>query len=355
MNSWVNIKADASLQPAPELVDRVNQWLELRDQYTPLLRAFCEELPAGRWRRNLQGLLEQLDAGVAAEALCQSRAHLSTVMPLLASEEHAGVGPRLERVLSESLRDDQLNRKRLRVMAYPAGVLALALLVMSFLSLTVTPVFEEVFDEFALDLPAMTQATLVVSHALTRSTLWLVCGLATIVALAIVASRYVMASGPYRLSQAAAFATRGSSQSVAAMATFTQRLADGLAAQLPETVAIRTAAEVSPGRFLRRAATRLATEAEPRGEPRVPLASLKTSAWFPAVMIHLVDQEPNNQIATARRLEAYADALTERFESRFDWSTGVVAQLAVVTVGGVVALVLVAMLLPMVSLVSALS
>ena len=59
--------------------------------------------------------------------------------------------------------------------------------------------------------------------------------------------------------------------------------------------------------------------------------------------------------SAGKALSQVADVLTNRIDERFDTTTGIAAQMATVGVGAVVAVVLLAMLLPLVSLIENLS
>ncbi len=347
--------------PDRRLIEKVEQWLAQSSEFVPLLTAFCDELPTGSLQRALRSLLKQVQRGATAEELCDSRAHLSTLLPLLACvTQHRSAVQQLNRVLSESLLEDRRRWRRRRVMAYPLVLIGLMLLVLGFLSVAVTPVFDSIFRDFALSLPPLTRAVLAYSYLRINHPLLLAGSIAGTLALVYAVWWWLMERGPLFLGKLVAAFASGNSRSIAQMSAFARRLGEAQAAELPLPVALRVAGHTCPSPFLRRIASQLADEREATSpiddlQVETPFAALKSSTWFPATMVHLLDDKDADHQAMSNRLYAFAELLAERVESRFASSTGIAAQVSVALVGGLVATVLIALLLPLVSLVSALS
>lgn len=343
--------SSSAFEPPPALVERVAVWLSERDVITPMLQALTKELPAGRYRRELRDLTSRLEQGAMADDLCRSRETVATLMPLLAmGPTTAESGRRLAGLLGQSVAEDERRRQRRRLMAYPLVVVLLATAVFVFLALVVVPVFAEMFNDFGMQIPLATELIVALSRLIRHHPLGLLVGvLATVGAVGLV---WYLIRASLGLGNAVGILTKGSSREVSTMALFVRRLSEGVAAALPLPVAMRLAAETTPSLRLRRVAIQVARELD-GGEQ--PLAQITAARRFPATMIHLVDQAGAGPSNLADRLARLSDALSERVASRFDWSTGIVAQMSVFVVGALVAFVLLSLLLPLVSLIEGLS
>jgi type IV pilus assembly protein PilC len=118
---------------------------------------------------------KDVEAGLAL-SVALSR-HPKTFSPLFVSMIRAGeIGGVLEdslvRIANQLEKEDALRRQVKSAMVYPAVVVSVAVVVMIVLVVYIVPVFASVLSQFATDasgaqLPAMTQVTVDVSHAVT--------------------------------------------------------------------------------------------------------------------------------------------------------------------------------------------
>lgn len=366
--------SDPTRQIEQLLTERVSRLLEDRESLTVALDAIAEELPAGRYRHEMQGFVAGLNRGAAADELCRGPKAANLLLPLLASAgQPAMAAGRYQSLFAESYREQEFRRQRRRVLAYPIVVLLTAVAVFIFLSVVVVPVYGQVLDSFELQLPRLTVGVVQLSEWLRFEPIGVV--LAT---LAAVCTLYLL----WRLATSLAFFDRifgglfsGSSRAVAAMAIFTRRLAEGLAAELPLAVAMQLAGQSTSCRSIQRAARQLANDANDCGDT---LETSPAAAWFPATLIHALSTRacPAEAAASAskatphsedtgvpdaatstrvRLLQELAETYSERLHYRWDWATGTLAQFSIVFVGLVVGIVLLALLLPLIDLVSGLS
>ena len=134
------------------------------------------------------------------------------------------------------------------------------------------------------------------------------------------------------------------------MASFTRRLAELIDADLPLASALRLAGRSSGSTALRYAAEELARHSEQEAS-QLPKAALR----LPAGVVSALESAGATGKPNIRLLQELAEIYAERVRDRFDWSTGLLAPMSIALVGLVVGAVVVALLLPLVSLVSGLT
>lgn len=348
--------------------------LEHRDALAPALNAMASELPAGRYRHELSGLVAQLDRGATAEQLCQGPKAINLLLPLLAAgAQPAAAADRYQKMFAESYREQEFRNQRWRVLAYPALVSLIALGVLVFLCVVVVPLFHQVFRSFELSLPGLTLAVLQLSKWLRSQTINVIA--ISLLAMALLYVFWRVATSLALFDKIFGYLTSGSSRQVSAMAAFTRRLADGLAADMPLPVAIRLAGESSRRRAIQRDARQLADDAADAGQR---LDRSRVAGRFPATLIYAIsdnarplgalpsatgagsgagDTKGLNTATTIRLelLQQLAEVYTDRTRYRWDWTTGALAPFSIVLVGLVVAIVLLPLLLPLIQLIDALT
>ena len=127
------------------------------------------------------------------------------------------------------------------------------------------------------------------------------------------------------------------------MATFVRRLAESLNTGLPLPTALRLAGQSSGKPWLHREATALAHGLETDwAENERPL----WAASLPASVVYALRAGPDGG-PNIRLLQEMAEIYAERVRNRFNWSTGFLPQISILIVGFVVAMVALALFLPL--------
>jgi len=331
------------------LQQRIAQVLQRRDVLTPALAAFAEEMPPSRYRRELRELIARLESGTTAEEFCTSPDLATSWLPLLAgSGSPTGTGRMLQEMLAETNHEKEIRRRRLRVWAYPLVVTMLAFGVLAFLAIVAVPVFSDIFQDFQLDLPKLTLGIIWFSDAIRFHPLSLLLSLAGLVATMYVIARLVPTWRP--TAEVWGYFTRGGTRELAALASFTQRLAELVRAGLSLPTALRLAIQDCSRVRLRRAVNELATYAE---DERVALSGSSIAKVFPSTLVYALqsgDGKPNVCL-----LDELAGLYADRVRNRVNLSTGLSSQFAVVVVGIVVGLIVLALLLPLIALIEGLT
>ena len=279
-----------------------------RDQAS-LIRMIATELPPqdrGAWR----AMADSLDTGDLARGTAAAAATPECWTPLFAS---AGGDPRLPaRLLQTASRPRQMAEARWLLVAYPLAIVALALGLLGFLSATVLTAFEDLFLNFGMELPSATKAALALGPFL--ASIW---------------EPILSVAG--LLGLAWWLAVRRSAGSSVATASFTRTLARLVAAEIPTDEAISLAGRVAAAPAL-----------EP-ANPRRPLSYAATAA---------LDFTPRT---AAILLDAIADCNDDRARSSLSLSQWFLGPVLLGLVGLFIGFVAVALFLPLLNLVGALS
>lgn len=314
----------------------------------PALRAYAQELPAGRRRRQLDSVLQILERGDAADAAATLATLPGYWIPLLAAATAArDPGRILREFVDESERALELQRQWWLALSYPALLGGLALAVLSALSLFVIPVFREIFGGFGLKLPEFTQLVLAIAD-------WIASGRILLVLAALLAAAILI----WQLSRLLPTRVRhwwsdhigmrwGRATS---LARFSQFAADLLEADLETPQAVRLAGLATGNPPLRRAASRVAGDLEAGGDFMRP----GNRHVLTATVLHALDGGVS-ATARIRLLREISACYAERARSRLSWTRGIVEPLAICAIGLVVGATVLALFLPLISLIHGLS
>ncbi len=161
---------DPQGKPAPrqgwlsteEAVELARGLAEVTKAGVPLaggLRALAGELPGVRLPSVLLAMSSQLEAGSPLDAVIQAQgprfpAHLRGLV--LAGLRSGRLAEVLEEFVEVQRAQIDLRRRVWLSLAYPIVLLSVATLLLIFLQLSITPSFARVFEDFGLDLPAVT-------------------------------------------------------------------------------------------------------------------------------------------------------------------------------------------------------
>ncbi|QEG34669.1 type IV pilin biogenesis protein [Bythopirellula goksoeyrii] len=348
------ITPDVVLPPAPQddcervLRERVGQLIAQRDVLGPALLAFAAEMPAGRPRREIQKLATQLNEGVGAEEIVRG-SDLSVLLPLLGDDAMQGSHRSLDNLLAESALRNRTRTVFLRTFSYPLIVLLVAGAVLIFLGAVVVPTFSDIYDDFDLQLPGLTKGSVLLSKELLFHPLRLLAEIAILVGGAYLAFNALRYWGlPGRL---LGDITSGNSSQVTSYEIFTRTLAESLSAGFSLSCALRLAGQSSNQRWLRKDSESLAVAAQ--DEWCLP-ETVVSETRLPATVAHALRAGPSGA-PSLPLLREVAEMYAERVRNRLDWSTGFIPQFTILLVGLVVAGVVFALYLPLVTLIKGLT
>ena len=308
---------------------------------TPALRAYAEEMPSGRRRRELAevcGILSRGDVEAATAALTTAPEYW---IPLIGStagdNDSAGI---LQDFISESQQADETRRQWWTLLAYPLFLLGFATLVLVLLSYMVVPTFQSIFEDFDLELPWLTTWTINVSE-------WITTGAPILlIAVLLIAVAMAIKFGGPMLGEA--FGNWfGHSTGIARFAAST---ADLLAGGIEMPDALRIAGRTAKGGRLRWASQHLELLLE---SGNVSAAERWRSPITATVFYAVTAELPMH--ARIRLLQEIADCYVDRARSRVSWSQGILGPLTIFIIGFVVAFVALSLFLPLINLINNLS
>ena len=313
----------------------------------PALYAYAAEMPSGRSRRQLGAVLRILDSGNAAAAATDLQKLPTYWIPLLsAAASSQDPGRILQEFLKESQRAEEFREMREAARLHSV-VLGGAIAVMIFLSIVAIPSFRDIFSGFGLRLPGLTQFVLTLAA-------WIASGqiLIPIVLLAAIAMLLVWATRLLPLAVRERLGDRFGTPlgRSTAIAQFSQFLADLLEAELESPSALRLAGLASGSPRLKRAASRLASQMETRGDIDQPSYRLPLTA----TVLHALRAELPTT-SRVRLLRELSCCHAERARVLLSWTRGIFEPIFILLVGLVVGTTVIALFLPLLSLIQGLS
>lgn len=320
--------------------------LRRREVLFPALTALADDMPAGRPRTEMRNLVSALQDAKSTSELRRNDIIVQW-LPLLSSGfTSETTTQQLSDLIAHATRESENRRQRRRLLAYPIIVALLAFSLVVFISALVVPIFSSMFREFGLHLPAPTLLVVFLGEEMRdHSTRFF--GSAALIALAC----YGLMRWWIRLALTTrlfGMFTAGNSANVSAMSSLTGRLAELLSIGISLPDALWIAGQGCRHHHFQLVAQQLARDAHLGRVSESPVAHN-----LPANVLSAMDGvrgEPN--VPLLRELSSMYE---QRISERVEWSTGIVAQFAIIAIGVAVGFVVIALFMPLVSLISGLS
>ena len=336
---------------AHELALFTRQWATLCQSGLPVdqaLAAVAEQADAPRTAKLVSALRARVEAG---EALPAALARFPRAFPALyrglvaAGAESGRLADVLARLADYLEARSALRQKLTVALVYPALVTLVAAGVIAVLVVYVVPQVVAVYEHSRQTLPWLTRALIAVSGFL-RATIWLWAALAIAVP---VAFAFAMRNAALRARwHALLLRVPGVGRLAASLDTarFASTLAILVASGTPLLRALDTAAGVMrlvPLAEGARAAAALVREGMPLA------AALRAQRLFPPVLVHLVASgESTGRLAPM--LERAAGELERDAETRLAWLAALIQPTLIVAMGAIVLALVLAVMLPIVSM-----
>ncbi len=314
----------------------------------PALYAYAAELPRDHYRGQLARMLEIIERGDVQQATagleCMPGYWIALLSAASSSSEPSHV---LGKFLSEAQRAEELRRQWWWTFAYPVTIFLASLALITFLAFVPIPIFREMFASFGLRLPEATRLVLNIAESIITGRIFLVLAAIAVAGFALLQAIRLLPR-PLRNWFGDRFGTPLGRAT--AFAQFSQSLADLLDAELPTSTALRIAGFAAQSPRLQRASWRLARDVD-AGRPAEPAAY--QSSITATVLYALRGQMPlAPRVHLIRQLGV---AYAERADQWLSWTRGVIEPLAIVVIGMIVGFVVIALFLPLISLIQGLS
>ncbi|QDS93400.1 Putative type II secretion system protein F [Roseimaritima multifibrata] len=146
----------------------------LQDAGLPILRSLTileNNQKPGKLKSALQDVCEEIEGGsTLSEAMSKSPKVFSRlyVNMIKAGEAGGALETILQRLADFLERAESLKRKVKGAMIYPSVVVTVAILILVFIMVFIVPTFQEMFEEFELDLPAPTVLLIAIAEYLAK-------------------------------------------------------------------------------------------------------------------------------------------------------------------------------------------
>ena len=268
-------------------------------------------------------------------------------IPLLsAATSSRDPGRVLQEFLSEAERTDELRRQWWLTISYPLFILCVAGAVLALLSVLVIPLFANIFREFSMTLPAVTEFTIDAAWLIARALPYVFVGLILFIGAGI----YFFLRWPLRSANVVSRVPAFFFGRATAIAKFSQFLADLLEAGLSVPDTLRVAGFLTTRKRLQNAAWRLADQLQ----IDVIAAQHIEAPRGAATIFHALRSEMPTQsrVSLLREVSKTYAAAARR---RLSWTRGVIEPLTILVIGFVVAGVVVSLFLPLIKLIEGLS
>src|ERR1700754_4619086 len=142
----------------------------LQDAGLPILRSLrilAEQAKGGRLKYSLEDTCEEIEAGstlsegMAKSPKCFNRLYVNMIK---AGEAGGALELILQRLADFQERSESLNRRVKGAMIDPIVAVTVAVGILTFIMIKIVPAFRQIFTEFTLDLPAMTELLVGISE-----------------------------------------------------------------------------------------------------------------------------------------------------------------------------------------------
>jgi type IV pilus assembly protein PilC len=339
----------------PELyMNRIDAAVAASESLQALLRAVLQESKAAKTNGRVRILLRALEDRVPAERWLRDEELVSLLPAVLRLSDLNGVrewncGMMRQLIAPRSM----VLGRTLREFGYPIMILLLGLGVLIVMASTVVPTFRQMFREFELRLPAPTHFIFELSDALTGRSIWT----AVLLVLLALGLWFLLGGLDWVLSRARGWSffgywLAGTRGELNAMAQWSAMLAELIAIDTPLAEAMRLAGVGSGDPFYRNQAAKVASRIE-QGDGSWSTSSV-ARGFSPTVLRALTagrDSRPS--VSVMRQM---AEIYWERIEQRKHGMGGAWAgPLALVFVGLLVGFVVIALFMPLISMVTSLS
>jgi type IV pilus assembly protein PilC len=338
----------------------LNAAVQERSQMIELLSAIGTEFRINGNRLKVDRVIASLKSNVDAHAYLSDPELLiwlpfllrtqPNVQRVLGSIERAGeestftelTEEDLDRLLCLTSNASEESETRQRIALYPIAVSAIALFVFAMLAIFAIPTFIQMFREFQLKLPLPTRVMITISELIRNEPWWFVLGLMALGLVFMVARRaIVFLLSIVESTRSFGWFLAGNTVSVNGMGRFLAVLPELLQIGMPTNQALLISGRASKSKHIAATAKRVSQ-------------SSNFSHGLPPCVVAAMSAGPNQQphLPLLRQLSSI---YLERSRHRFAWTDGMIAPMTILAVGALVGFVILAMFLPLISLITSLN
>lgn len=343
-----------------EITQFTRQLSTLQDAGLPILRSLRileQQQKPGMLRVIIRNVADDIEGGsTLSEAMAgQPKAFDRLYCNMVAAGETGGVLDTILQRLADFMEKAQrLKRKVIGAMIYPIVVITFAVLIVSGIMIAVVPKFKEIFRDFQTNLPGMTMMLINISEWFVGGTppgwVWILCSpLAFFLGAKLVkkseGGRYALDVVKLKIP------IMGNILAKTAVARFTRTLGTLLAAGVPILEALNITRETSGNEVYGRALKNVHDEIREGESFANPLRAARICD---NIVINMIDVgEETGDLD--KMLIKIADNYDEEVEVLVDGLVSLLEPVMVVVLGGIVGFIVVALFLPLVTLINSVS
>jgi len=343
-----------------EITQFTRQLSTLQDAGLPILRSLRileQQQKPGMLRVILRNVADDIEGGATlSEAMAgQPKAFDRLYCNMVAAGETGGVlDIILQRLADFMERAQRLKRKVVGAMIYPIVVITFSVLIVAGIMVAVVPKFTEIFADFGTELPPMTLMLINVSNWFVEGTPpgWAILLISPVVFFLLLKLLRMSDSGRYGVDMAKLkIPIMGNILAKTAIARFTRTLGTLLAAGVPILEAINITRETSGNEVYGRALGSVHDEIRQGESFANPLRAAKICD---SIVVNMIDVgEETGDLD--KMLIKIADNYDEEVETLVDGLVALLEPIMVVVLGGIVGFIVIALFMPLVTLINAVS
>jgi len=346
------IRGRVSLQ---DLAIMTRQFSTLQSASVPLdesLRALTEQVENPVLRNTLSAVKDAVNEGRSLGDACAQFPNIFDrlyVNMVKAGETSGNLGVVLERLADFQEYQVEVRGKIFSALAYPGIMISASGLIIVYLFVSVVPKLQKVFTSLKVPLPWYTQTLINVSEFLQSVTNLIILVAAVLAAIWAFKSWYATDSGKLTVDS---FSLRLPILGGIVLRTNVSKFTKTLSTLLGSGVPIITALEITKNVISNKPISDAVAEAKQQVQEGESLAmTIEKSKRFPPLVVHMIRTgEKTGELE--QMLKHVADAYDAEVERKIDSLISMIEPLMIIFMGGIVATVVVAMLVPMLSIMS---
>ena len=339
----------SSLQVNRDYERRIDEVLKQPAELISLLEALAAEPASAGLRKQLNYLLQHLRRGTDAEHFLRDE-RLCFWLPIVMSVDSGqDVDARYSQWLTQVLDERTRRLSLLATFSYPLVLAAVVILLLLPICIFIVPSFQSMFSEFGLRVPPPTQMLFAIADLVNYRSHYLILALIAGVSI-LIAFGYVWMTKSLG-TRLFGWLIAGNSVHLVAMSRLTSVLAELLELGAPLSDAVLLAGRACRHNYFRQAAQRLAVELS---EPGFRWENSRVAHNFPLTLRHAFSAGEGQQ-PSVPLIRELSQIYNYRVSARLGRNAGASSPLIVIGVGMVIAFTIIALFMPLVSMVTSLT
>jgi type IV pilus assembly protein PilC len=341
---------------AKQLTTFTRQLSTLQDAGLPILRSLKileGQAKPGVLKNSLDQVIEDIESGstlseaMAKHPKCFDRLYCNMVK---AGEAGGALEAILQRLADFKEKSQSLKRRIKSAMVYPVVVIFVAVLIVGFIMYWIVPQFEAIFIDFGVDLPKMTQVLIEASHVVVQY--WYLAPLIPAIWWVFMKLLYRSKTGAYIGDRVQLLIpVMGTILEKSVVSRTMRTLGTLVQSGVPILESLNIVRDTAGNAVFERAFTRIydsIREGETIAQP------LREARIVDDIVVNMIDVgEETGELDTM--LMKIADNYDEEVEAAVDSLVSLLEPIMIVTLGGIIGFIVIALFMPLIKLISELS